>query len=192
MADLKTLLGDAYQEDMTLDEINEALANKDLIEKKELENYVPKDTFDKTASQVADYKKRLRATLTEAEQKAQEEKERQETIETELQSLRRSSAIAGLEKNYLGLGYDAETASKIAEATHDNDMETVFDLQKKFLDNKQKAIKAEIMKNVPGAVSGNNVDIDFDKRIHEAQQSGDWLQVSALLRQKAASTQIKE
>jgi hypothetical protein len=192
MADLKALLGDAYQEDMTLEEINEVLAKKDLIEKKELDNYVPKDTFDKAASQVADYKKKLRATLTEAEQKAQEEKERQESIETELKSLRRSSAIAGLEKNYLGLGYDAETASKIAEATHDNDMETVFDLQKKFLDNKQKAIKAEIMKNVPGAVSGNNVDIDFDKQIHEAQQSGDWPQVSALLRQKAASTQIKE
>ncbi len=187
MADLKTLLGDAYQEDMTLEDINEALANKEFVDKGILSEYVPKSTADKYATEAAEYKKKLRATLTEAEQKQEAERERQEQIENELKSLRRSAAISGLEKKYLGLNYDAETASKIAEATYDNDMDTVFDLQKKFLDNQQKSIKAELMKNMPGAVSGNKVDIDYNKQIQEAQEKGDYLTVSALLRQQAAS-----
>ena len=60
-------------------------------------------------------------------------------------------------------------------------------LQKKFLDNQQKAIKADLMKNMPGAISGNKVEIDYSKQIQEAQATGDFLTVSALLRQQAAS-----
>lgn len=188
MADLKALLGDAYQEDMTIEDINEALANKDFVDKGVLSEYVPKATADKYATEAADYKKKLRATQSEAEQAAQAEKERQEAIETELKSLRRSSSISGLEKKYLGLGYDTETASKIAESTYDNDMDTVFDLQKKFLDNQQRTIKADLMKNMPGAASSNKTEIDYSKQIQEAQTAGDFLAVSALLRQQAASS----
>ncbi len=189
MADLKTLLGDSYQEGMTLDDINTALAEKDFVDKGVLDSYVPKSMFDKTASEVADYKKKLKATLTEAEQTAQAEAERQSAIEEELKALRRTTKVSEFEKNYLKLGYDAETASKIAEATHDGDMDTVFSLQGKFLENKQKAIKADILKDMPGAISGNKTDIDFSKQIQEAQAAGDYVQVSSLLRQQASSTQ---
>lgn len=190
--DLKTLLGDAYKEGMTIDEINEALASKEFVDKGVLNNYVPKAVFDKTASEAAEYKKKLRATMTEAEQKAQEEKERQEAIENELKGLRRKAAVADFEKQYLGLGYDAETATKIAEATYDNDMETVFDLQKKFIDSKEKAIKAEILKNTPGAISGNQAKVDYSKQIEAAKAEGNMALAISLMRQQAEANSNKE
>lgn len=188
MADIKTLLGDAYQEDMTIDQINEALAAKEFVDQGVLKDYVPKATFDKTASEAADFKKKWKATQTEAEQKAQEEKDKQEAIEAELKALRRTTSITGIEKQYLGLGYDAESAAKISEATFDNDLETVFEIQQRFLNNQKKSIRDEIMKNTPGAASGNHQDIDYTKLIQEAMAAGDQLTVSALLRQQAAST----
>lgn len=190
--DLKTLLGDAYREGMTIEEINEALAGKELVDKSVLSNYVPKAVFDKTASEAAEYKKKLRATMTEAEQKAQEEKERQEAIENELKALRRKAAVADFEKQYLGLGYDPETATKIAEATYDNDMDTVFDLQKKFIDSKEKAIKAEILKNTPSAVSGNQVKVDYSKQIEAAKAEGNMALAISLMRQQAEANSNKE
>ncbi len=187
MADIKTLLGDAYQEGMTLDEVNEALAAKDFVDRSVLNEYVPKSTADKYATEAAEYKKKLRATLTEAEQAAQAEKEKQDAKDARLQQLERTVSISSLKDKYIDLKYDSDTANKIAEATFDGDMDTVFDLQKKFLDNQQKSIRAEIMKNTPGASSGNQVEIDFTKQIQEAQAAGDFLTVSALLRQQAAS-----
>lgn len=191
MSDLKTLLGDAYKEGMSVDEINAALAERELIDKSILDGYVSKATFDKTASEAAEYKKKWKATQTEAEQAALAEKERQEAIEAELNELRRTTKVSEFEKNYLKLGYDSETASKIAEATYDGDMETVFSLQGKFLENKQKAIKDEIMKNTPGAISGNQTEIDYTKQIQEAQAAGDFVTVSALLRQQASTSTQK-
>lgn len=189
MADLKTLLGDSFKDGMTLEEINTALDEKEFVDKGVLEGYVPKSTADKYATEAADYKKKWKATQSEAEQAAQTEAERQVAIEEELKGLRRSAKVSEFEKKYLGLGYDTETASKVAEATYDNDMDTVFSLQGKFLENKQKAIKAEILKDMPGAASGNSVDVDFNKQIQEAQNAGDWTTVSALMRQQAASNQ---
>ena len=48
--DLKTLLGDAYKENMTLDEINEALEGMNLVDPSTLPKSVSKEVFDKTAS----------------------------------------------------------------------------------------------------------------------------------------------
>jgi len=140
MADLKTLLGDAYQDGMSFEEINEALAEKEFVDKGILEGYVSKSTFDKTASEAAEYKKKWRATQSEAEQAAQAEAERQASIEEELKSLRRAASVSEYEKKYLGMGYDPEMASEIASATYDGDMDTVFDLQSKFVGSKEKAI----------------------------------------------------
>lgn len=187
MADLKTLLGDAYQEDMTLDAINEALAAKEFVDKKVLEEYVPKSTADKYATEAADYKKKWKATQTEQEQKQEAEKEEREAMLNELKALRRSSSISDLEKRYLGLEYDAETAAKIAVADYDGDKDTVFELQRKFKENLKKAARDEVLKKTPGAASGNETEIDYAKQIKEAQDAGDILRVSALLRQQALS-----
>jgi hypothetical protein len=59
---LQELLGDAYKEGMTIEEIETALKDKDLYE-----GYVKKEVFDKTASEVAKLKKQLRDKMIEEE-----------------------------------------------------------------------------------------------------------------------------
>lgn len=185
MADLQTLLGDAYKEGMTLEEINAALADRELMDKSEMEGYVPKSLLDRANTEAADYKKKWRGALSEAEQKAQDEKEKQSAMENELNQLRKESKIAAYEKSYLGLGYDEKSAKEVAEAMFDGDMDTVFAIQKKFQDNKERSIKAELMKNMSMAPSGNQVTVDYSKQIAEAQANGNMALAASLIRQQA-------
>lgn len=185
MADLQTLLGDAYKEGMTLDEINAALADRELMDKSEMDGYVPKSLLDKANTEAADYKKKWRGALSDAEKKEQDEKEKQTAMENELNQLRRDSRIAAYEKNYLGLGYDEKSAKEIAEAMFDGEMDTVFMLQKKFQENKERAIKADMMKNMPTAPSGNQATVDYSKQIAEAQANGNMALAASLIRQQA-------
>ena len=185
MADLQTLLGDAYKEGMTLDEINAALADRELMDKSEMDGYVPKSLLDKANTEAADYKKKWRGALSDAEKKEQDEKEKQTAMENELNQLRRDSKIAAYEKNYLGLGYDEKSAKEIAEAMFDGEMDTVFMIQKKFQESKERAIKADLMKNMSTAPSGNQATVDYSKQIAEAQANGNMALAASLIRQQA-------
>ena len=192
MADLQSLLGDSYKEGMTLDEINAALAGKDFMDKSEISaSYVSKTLFDKASTEAADYKKKWRGALTDAEKKAQDELEKKTAMETELKELRRSNAITNYEKNYMALGYDEKSAREIAEAMYDGDMETVFKMQKKQQDDFAKATESRLMKNMPTAPSGNQTTVDYSKQIAAAQESGNMVLAAALIRQQATGQNKK-
>ena len=57
---LKELLGDAYREDMTLEEVEQALEGINLVDPAKLPKSVSKEVFDKTASELARVKKELK------------------------------------------------------------------------------------------------------------------------------------
>lgn len=140
MADLKELLGDAYKEDMTFEDINAALAERELVDKSQYDGFVPKTLLEKANSEAADYKKKWKAAASEQEQKQIEDAEKQAQIEEELKTLRRASKVSEYEKQHLALKYEEKDAKEIAEALYDGDMETVFRLQKKHEEALQKAI----------------------------------------------------
>lgn len=192
MADLQSLLGDSYKEGMTLDEINAALADRELMDKSEMEGYVPKALFDKASSDAADYKKKWRGALSAAEQKEQDEKDKQTAMENELNQLRKESKIAAYEKNYLGLGYDEKSAKEVAEAMYDGDMDTVFMIQKKHQEDQKKAITSDLMKNMSTAPSGNQTTVDYSKQIAEAQASGNMALAASLIRQQSEANAPKK
>ncbi len=192
MADLKELIGDAYKDDMTLDDINAALADKEFIGKDALSEYVPKNIADKYASEAADYKKKWKAASSEQEQKAIEDAEQQAQIQEELKTLRRASKVSEYEKQHLALKYDEKDAKEIAEALYDGDMDTVFRLQKKHEEMLQKAIKADLMKQMPVPPSGNQTNIDYSKQIAEAQTTGNMALMAALIRQQAEANAPKQ
>ena len=50
MADIQSLLGDAYKDGMTIDEINTALAERELVDKSQYDGFVPKSMLDKANS----------------------------------------------------------------------------------------------------------------------------------------------
>nr|DAE50871.1 MAG TPA: hypothetical protein [Caudoviricetes sp.] len=191
MADLKELLGDAYKEDMTFEDINAALAERELVDKSQYDGFVPKTLLEKANSEAADYKKKWKAAASEQEQKQIEDAEKQAQIEEELKTLRRSSKVSEYEKQHLALKYDEKDAKEIAEALYDGDMDTVFRLQKKHEEALQKAIKADLLKDMPTPPAGNQTTIDYSKQIADAQASGDMALMASLIRQQAAASAPK-
>ena len=191
MADLKELLGDAYKEDMTFEDINAALAERELVDKSQYDGFVPKTLLEKANSEAADYKKKWKAAASEQEQKQIEDAEKQAQIEEELKNLRRASKVSEYEKQHLALKYEEKDAKEIAEALYDGDMDTVFRLQKKHEEALQKAIKADLLKDMPTPPAGNQTTIDYSKQIAEAQASGDMALMASLIRQQAAASAVK-
>lgn len=192
MADIQSLLGDAYKEGMTLEEVNEALAERELVDKSQFDGFVPKSLLDKATSEAADYKKKWKAASSEQERKAIEDAEQQAQIQEELKTLRRASKVSDYEKQHLALKYDEKDAREIAEALYDGDMDTVFRLQKKHEEALQKSIKADLMKQMPTPPSGNQTKIDYSKQIAEAQVSGDMALMASLIRQQAEANATKQ
>lgn len=169
MADLKSILGDAYKEGMTVEEITQALEPINLYE-----GYVTKKVFDATASEVADWKKKHNALLSEEERKEAERLEASKKIEDELASLKRDKSISEHKAKFLGLGYDEGLATETAEALVNGDTEKLFANQTKFIEGRDKALKAKLLNDTPtpsGSVGSG--ELDYNKLINEAREAGD-------------------
>ncbi len=111
--------------------------------------YVSKDQFDKTASELAAKKKELRDKLTDDEAAKQKEQEERESMQKELDALRRESVVSKNKVRLVALGYEEALADETAEAMADGNLEKVFANQKKNLDSFEKRIRAEALKNTP-------------------------------------------
>ena len=141
---LKKLLGDKYKEGMTFDEINAALAEIDIHE-----GYVPKAVADKHASDAAKYKKDYQAKLTEDERAKQEAEEERTRQQNRIAELERTVSITDYAKRYIASGYDEKLATETAEALVDGKMDVVFANQEAHLKAREKALKAEMLKDTP-------------------------------------------
>lgn len=128
----------------------------------DMSGYVSKSTFDKTASDLAAAKKQLREKMTEDEaQKAKEAEEkaaaeaRAKELEKRVQELEAEQAVSGYTNSYLAMGYDEKLAKSSAKALVEGDMETVFKNQRTFSENREKALKTELLKQTPPPESGD-------------------------------------
>lgn len=136
-------------EGMTAEQKVEALLSVEVPEKVDLTGFVTKATFDKTASDLADAKKQLREKMTADEQAANAAAEATQKLQDDYNALLKKSTIAEHTANYLALGYDENLAKSTAEALFDGDMEKVFANQQMFNANREKELRAEIMKDTP-------------------------------------------
>lgn len=119
-----------------------------------VENAKLKRAFDKSASEAADYKKKYNATLSEQERMTQEKAEEQARRDERLAELERKDSIHTFIESFLDLGYDKESAIAAATAQVDNDVDTLFKLQKKIIDEKVLAKEQELIKDIPRAKTG--------------------------------------
>lgn len=147
MADLKSLLGDKYKEGMTIEEIMSLDVETPKADTSAYDNL--KKRFDEVASEAANYKKQLRANMTEAEQKAAADAEKYATMEAELEKLKADKAIAENAKGLVAIGYDENLATEVATALYNGDSATVIKAQAKFVDAQKKAVLAEAVKETP-------------------------------------------
>lgn len=127
---------------------------EDQLQQLMVENAKLKRAMDKASSEAADYKKKYNATLSEQEQASLEKAEEQARRDERLAELEREVSIHKFTEQFLDLGYDKESASKAATAQVDNDIDTLFALQKKVIEEKVLAKEQELYRDIPRAKTG--------------------------------------
>lgn len=146
---IKDLLGDAYKEGMSLEEIETALKGISMPEDNSAEVERLRTALSKSNSEAADYKKQLREKMTEDEAAKQKEKEEREELQTKYDALLRESSISKNKAKLIALGYEEALADETATAMVDGDSDKVFANQQKHLTAVEKRVRAEALKDTP-------------------------------------------
>lgn len=186
MSYLSDLLGDAYKEGMTEEEmsaaIESAVAKRDEANNAEMTKM--KTALSKANSEAAGYKKDLRAKMSEAEAAEATRKDEWDKIVKENADLKKNIAISEKNAQLLAVGYDAALAMETATAMVEGDLDKVIANQGKFLEAQKKTIIADAMKGTPrpgtGAEEGGG--IDYSKEIATARKNGDLSAVAYYMR----------
>lgn len=185
MSYLSDLLGKAYKEGMTEDEISAALETVGQGNEAEVNRL--KTALSKANSEAADYKKQLRGKQSEDEANAAAQKEEHDRLAQENADLKRSIALSERKAKLLAMGYDESLAVETATAMVDGDMDKVMANQSKYLEVQKKAIQADHMRKTPRPAAGseNTGGMDYAKKIAEAQAGGNLTAVAYYTRLKA-------
>lgn len=155
MANIDTSKIEGY-DTMTAEEKVAALESYSFADP-DFSGYVKKDTFDRTASELAQAKKDLKARMSEEEiAKAEHEAELKHYKEM-AETLQREKNIADNTAKFVSLGYDANLATETATALQDGDFATVFKNQQVVIENVKKIAKGEAYASTtPPAANANN------------------------------------
>lgn len=138
------------------EEAKNAILAMEFADAPDMSQFVAKSVFDKKASEAADLGKKLRERMTEDEAKAAKAAEDQAALIAELEALRAEKLVAGYTNSYLTMGYSEKLAKSTAEALAKGDMDTVFKNQKIHADEREKALRTELLKGTPPPAGGNN------------------------------------
>ena len=111
--------------------------------------YVKKDVFDKTASELAQTKKDLKARMSEEEIRQKEAEAELNKYKEQAESLQREKNIAENKAKFISLGYDDALAAETAEAMEKGDYATVFKNQQTVIENVKKIAKGEAAASMP-------------------------------------------
>lgn len=108
-----------------------------------------KDATDKATKEAAEYKKQLKALQEQQKTGNSKADDTIAQLQSQVAELTRQNTIASYTAQFTALGYDAELAQATAIATADGDVATVFENQRKFLEQHDKDTKANILKQTP-------------------------------------------
>ena len=157
MSTLQELLGDAYKDGMSLDEINAALNGKNIgvVDPRLKTEYEKvKQANNKLASEAADFRKKYESKLTDDERAKEEQQKKDEEQAAKIKDLERKVLISDSKTSYLAQGYSDDLASEAAEAFADNDFAKLMEVQKKALEEHDKKLKADFLKQTPKPPGG--------------------------------------
>lgn len=161
---LKELLGDKFKDGLTVTEIETALKDVSLgvTPEKLKSDYVSKELFDKSTAETSAWKKKYRDTLDDATRKAEEAKDAQTALQTELDTLRKEKLISTYTAEFLSAGYSEELAKSTAKAQADGDTATFFKNLKTHEQNVKAALKDKQQKDtsMPPVGGGKNTNSD--------------------------------
>ncbi len=153
---LKELLGDAYKEGMTAEEITKALENVSLPDDGTSEIERLKSALSKSNSEAADYKKQLRQRMTDDEVTKAEEQRQREELQTKYDELLKKVSVSENKAKLLAIGYSEALADKGAVAMAEGDLEKVLLYQKEHLDAVKRELMTESLKQTPKPIGDGN------------------------------------
>jgi hypothetical protein len=151
---IKDLIGDAYKEGMSVEDIEKALESIEMPTDNSAEIDRLKNALSKSNSEAAEFKKQLREKMSAEEIKAKEDAEKMEALIKERDALLREKTIATYKASYLSLGYDENLALATAEALSNGELDKVFANQKKHNESVEKRIRADVLKETPTPEGG--------------------------------------
>ena len=137
------------------EEAKSAILGMEFADAPDMSQFVAKAVFDKKASEAAELSKQLKSKMSQEEQAAAKQAEVLATMQAELEALRADKTISEYTAQFLGLGYDEKLAKTTAEALHKGDMATVFKNQAAFFAEREKAMKADLLKSTPVPPAGS-------------------------------------
>lgn len=136
---LKELLGDAFRDGMTVEEISAALASK---------TFVPKPTSPVAASEPISELALAKARLKGEPLPTAKPSDADNTALERLAALERENRLMKLKDSFLKGGYDSESAEKLALASADGDMETFVSVSNAYLQAKTEALQVSIKEDL--------------------------------------------
>lgn len=157
MATLKDILGEAYRTDMTLADIESAIATMKLADLSSGE-YVSKGKLTDYERRMKEAEKKLAEKLTDEEKALAKQAEREEYYKALEKENARNKYLSKLGKTIK----DEKVLNEIADLYAEGDFATAIDKQNDYLvkyhGELEKTIKADLMKQNPQATaqSGNN------------------------------------
>lgn len=196
MADLRTLLGDAYREGMSLADIDAALANRDLLDRAEAETMATqraaatKRMLDTANKKLADANKKS----TDVGAENANLLERIAALEERDKANTRASNIATHKASLLAQGYTEELAAATAEALVDGNTAVVLANQGTFLAAQTAKIREDLMKGTKPPAAGGSASgggIDYAKAKNDALAAGNDVEYMRLCREEVAAAAKK-
>ena len=139
--------------EMSAEEKLAALEGLELPEQ-DFTGWVKKETADKYASEAAKFKKELRERMSQEEAEKAAAAEDMAAMKAELEGLRAEKTVSEYTAQYMGIGYDEALAKSTAAALQKGEMNTVFRNHAKFVADREKALKAELLKTTPTPPAG--------------------------------------
>ena len=151
-----------------------------------------KNDYDKLCTSEGNLRKQLRAKQTAEEVAAEAEAEAKQAQEEHTKAVEKELAVMKASNRYLKLGFAEEDAAKMAMDEVNGDMDAWTAGVNSFLANAKKEAyaqaKDDLLKDMPMPVSGNSVEIDFNKKFDDAMSEGDTQSaILALLEQNKAA-----
>lgn len=119
----------------------------DALKNYEFTDLVEKSQFDKTASELANYKKQLREKLSDEDKRKAEIEETLNSYKEQIEALQREKKTSDLNNRFMGIGYGEEEAKKATKAFMEDDLDTLFTIAKTFNDGAEKRVKANLLKD---------------------------------------------
>ncbi len=110
--------------------------------------------LSKSNSEAAEYKRQLREKQTETERAEAERAEREKNLLAEVEAYRNKERISNYKAQFMAAGYDADTATILANSLPDGVSDEYFAATKAFIEAKTQSLLSESLNKQPNLSVG--------------------------------------